>query len=102
MNPLKAKLLTDLIEHLSSSQGGDLKSMLDESKKPNPLTESEEDPLKPKGIEIEKVSVLGKPKPEIEDMVKEKSPGMFPDPVEEKEAEMTDEEMKELIEKYLR
>jgi hypothetical protein len=115
MNAMKLKILNELIDHLSASQGGDLKSMLDESKKPNPLASGDGDdeeglkdkfgnPIKPKGIAIEKISVMGKPKPDISDIVNKKAPGMFPEEPEgaDDEKEMNDDELKELIAKYLR
>jgi|SRR6478609_5139084 len=102
MDPLKLKLINELMDHISTSQGGDLKSMLDEAKmakeKPmNPLDEA----TKPKGLAIEKVSVLSKPKPEIEDLQKKPSP--FGDSTaSDSEPEMSDDELKELLAKYLR
>lgn len=77
MNPMKLKILEELLSHMDSSSGMDLKSLLDESKKPaeaSPLEESGESPQaemdeegKPKGIAIEKVSVLGKKPGEMDD-----------------------------------
>jgi hypothetical protein len=58
----KIKLLDELMEHLGNSQGSDLKSLLDESKKP-PM-EMEEDP---KGLKIQSVELMGKD-PEITDV----------------------------------
>ena len=67
MNALKLQLLDELLDHLAASQGGDLKSLLMEKpgdKPMTPLTDEPESPGvdgDPKGISIEKVSMLGKP-----------------------------------------
>jgi hypothetical protein len=72
------RVLEEILEHLKSSQGDDLKSRLDDSRKPmlpeesseeealeQPQEEEIEDQLgKPKGIEVEKVGILGKPSEE--------------------------------------
>ncbi len=94
MNGLKLKLLGELLDHLSQSQGGDLKSLMDEEAKP---PEEEVSPLeegKPKGIEVAKVSVLGKPK-SFDDQAGEAMDQAVPP----KEDEPTDEELEELLRK---
>lgn len=69
---LKQKILDEIMEHIGSSQGNDLKSLLDQSKMPqedpmakmgDPMDKGDEmDEMgKPKGLSVEKVSVLGKP-----------------------------------------
>jgi hypothetical protein len=102
------KGLEELQEHLSISQGSDLKSLLDKSK--NPIEPEIEEELgedgKPKGIAIEKVSIMGKPKNHddkvgeaIAEMGDEKDKkGMLSDD----EEEMTDEELEELSRKFAR
>lgn len=93
MNPLKLKLLEELLEHISGSQGNDLKSLLDESKKPQVEEEVSDssDPLSevPKGLSGEKVEVLEKPEGES------KGPSLPSD------QDMSEDELKELIEQYL-
>lgn len=103
MNDLKLKLIDELIEHLSSLRGKDLKSMLDEEKMPAPL----EGEVIPKELEIEEddggVPVSDSEIPESvtvegEDLdLEEKTalPGG-------KEEEMTDEELEELLKKSLK
>lgn len=66
MENLKLKLLSDLIEYMSKSQGGDLHSMMMEEKKPPEMMpeeglelEMEEDP---EAIKVEKLSVGMEPK----------------------------------------
>lgn len=123
MNRLKMKVLDELIDHLSDSQGGELKSAWDESRMP------------PKGVKVESIEVLGKPKMEEFDdrgghLVADNSgdkkrtvgeiigyPG-FPKPPKEEgmkaslskptamleempEGEMSDDEFKELMKKYM-
>jgi hypothetical protein len=53
----KIKVLDELMDHLGDSQGNDLKSLLDESKRPPELGED------PNGLKIESVEIMGK-KPE--------------------------------------
>jgi hypothetical protein len=111
MDALKIKQLIkgleELQSHLTSSQGMDLKSLLDSSKAPKvELGEELPDELgKPKGVSISKVSVLEKPKQGFDDKVNEaiasqdgdEKPSMLPD-----EDEMTDEELEELLGKVLK
>lgn len=136
MNPLKLKLLEELMEHMKSREAGGLKGMLEASKAPPEGTSMEEkmespeeealeeamgegDKDKPKGIEIEKVSLMAKPKIPGISMGKHRT--MFPGPKDgdlqalidkktgkgmdhespsEEDSEMTDEELKELMSKY--
>lgn len=119
MNTLKVKLLEELLSHLSSSQGMDLKSLLDQSKKPpmmegSPEEEALESPKdemmedgKPKGLSIEKVSVLGKKPgtPGMDDMP-DKSGGVGVekagmDGMGGDDPEMSDDELEELLKKAL-
>jgi hypothetical protein len=94
--------LNEALSHLDDSQAGDLKSMLDDSKKPSmiegsqdeegsesPSDEAMEDG-KPKGLSIEKIDVLGKPG--VGDSSDSKLPG---------EDEMSDDELNELLKKHL-
>ena len=86
MDALTIKLLEELIDHLKGSEGQDFKSAYDESIKPKaPLGVEGEEAMEgsPKGIEIDKISALGKPEEGCE-------PG---------EKEMDDEELKELLSK---
>jgi len=126
MNRLKVKLLDELMDHLSDSQGSDLKGLMDESK--NPMENEMGEDGKPKGLKIESVEIMGK-KPEIEDVAlndnKEKGdslgsligyPGepkpknplpkpMYPKPTAMNEGmgedEMTDDELKELLKRHM-
>jgi hypothetical protein len=55
MNDLKVKLLEELMNHLGSSQGGELKSLLDQSRAPEDKD--------PNGVKVESVEIMGdKPK----------------------------------------
>lgn len=99
MNPYRLKALEGLLDYLSGLQGGDLKSLMDGSQKPmegDPIEESMESPKdemmedkmgmdgKPKGIAVEKVSLLGKPEvPGMPDMNKEEGPGATDDELDE-------------------
>lgn len=140
MHALKVKLLDELIHHMKGREGGGLKSLLDESKKPSassllsegspleekmesPAEEAHEDSLglgdKPKGISIEKVSVMGKPKipgismgkhhriaapgpkdGDIQALMDKKSGGGVGAEPSEGDSEMSDDELKELLSKY--
>lgn len=142
MNGLKIKLLDELMEHMRGRQGGGLKGLLDQSKKSmdplggalgegSPLEEKSESPSeeamedkmgmgdKPKGISIEKVSVMGKPKipgismgrhhriaapgpkdGDLQSMIDKKTGGgMGVDPSHDG-SEMSDDELKQLMSKY--
>lgn len=107
MNPGKLKAIEELLEHLTCSQGKDLKSSLDNSKKPLmpegldiPGKESESEELgedgKPKILEIEKISMDKKP---FEEKADEALDGMEKKPGDEEE--MDDDELKELLNQYL-
>jgi hypothetical protein len=115
MNALKQKILDELMEHLSNAQGGELKSLLDESKKPEMGIEGMPGE-KPKGLKIESVEVMGKPKMGADDKIKQaiedasspkkEDPMSMGDEGSEAskmpgEEEMSDEELQELIKKYL-
>lgn len=121
MNPLKIKLLSEMLSHLDGSQGMDLKSMMDQEKNETPMDEAmespdklalgdklgldkldkPEDPMmgKPKGISIEKLSLMGDKKPMMDGggvgpqgMMDDKgmdSKGM--------DDEMSDDELEELL-----
>jgi hypothetical protein len=112
MDPRKLKLLEEILSHLSDSQGGDLKSLLDESKKPQ-LPEvlddgSSRDGLEdPKGIAVEKLKVTANPeKPDFDSKVDDAiadsdSAEHSPSEHQSGEEEMSDDELKELLGKYL-
>ncbi len=70
MNQYRLKALEGLLDYLSGVQGGDLKSLMDEPESPmpmDPMASPDKDIMEdgmgedPKGIAIEKVSVMGKP-----------------------------------------
>jgi hypothetical protein len=97
--------LNETLSHLDESQGHDLKSLLEKENMPkmeegSPEEEASESPDeamsegdKPKGLSIEKVEVLGKPKAGMsEDESNDKLPG---------EEEMSDDELNELLKKHL-
>ena len=99
MNALKMKLVEELMSHLSSSQGNDLKSLLDKSKAPMEEEMPEEMMDKPKGISVEKVSVMGKPKG-FDEKADEAIESMDGEPKEDLmpgETEMSDDELEELL-----
>jgi hypothetical protein len=119
MNALKLKILNELMDHLGESQGGDLKSLLDESKKPKEM-EIEGDP---KGLKVESVEIMGKPEDEVAaNEQKEKGDSLgsligypgepnpkhpLPKPLkptamnESGDEEMSDDELKELLKQYM-
>lgn len=118
LNPYRMKALEGLLDYISGLQGGDLKElMMNQEKSETPEDEAKEGPLvqaledkmgtemhdqgKPKGIAIEKVSIMGKPKPGMEagkPMPDEEEVG------EPKEDGMnaTDDELEELYNKFRR
>jgi hypothetical protein len=112
MNSLKVKLLDQLMSHLTDSQGRDLKELLDQSKMPmegSPLEEAMDGPKeallkgdKPKGISIEKVEVLGKPKDPTQGQFDEKADQAIQDATSAGEEEMSDDELEELLSQYLK
>lgn len=99
-NMMKMKIISELNDHLENLSFADVKAMCDEAKAKSMGAESEGEEMdemgKPMGgIAIEKVQVM-KPKKEI--------PGMDIEPEvqgDEKE-EMSDEELKELISKFMK
>lgn len=112
MNSMKMKILDEILSHLDDSQGSELKSLLDESKKPM------EDP---EGLKIQSVEVM-KPEGEEEELAdadqpqtvgsKIGYPGFPKPPKKEKptamlgseisdEPEMNDDELEELLRKHL-
>lgn len=111
MNPYRLKALEGLLDYLSGLQGGDLKSLMDGSQKPmegDPMEESMESPKdemmedkmgmdKPKGIAMEKVSILGA-KPKMPGMPDEMESG--PEMPQEKGPGATDDELEELYNKF--
>jgi hypothetical protein len=70
MNSMKLQILKELMDHLSNAQGADLKSLLDQSKQPmhdspeigQKDENSETDGDDPKGLKIESLEVMKKPK----------------------------------------
>lgn len=98
------KLLDELRSHLDMSQGMDLKSMLDQSKMgesqvgvENPDEEAlETDENEPKGVSMEKVSLMGKPAIPGEKESAMEEDGMDKLPGEE---EMSEDELEELLKK---
>jgi hypothetical protein len=111
MNSMKLKLLEEILGHLSDSQANDLKSLLDESKNPpiDPLKkmapEKEgdmDDKGKPKGISIEKVELMGKPRAQLDDLGdRDDMEDDLKDDLPTNEDDMTDDELRELIERHL-
>lgn len=101
MDPRKMQILEELIEHLGGKESAKFKSALDEERNPKPLEEE-----KPEGMEIE---IVGKPEgkdAELEAAIKRHGGGLGEDesPVmeaSEGEDEMSDEELKEMLEKYM-
>jgi hypothetical protein len=96
------KRLEEILPKLENIQGQTLKSRLD-SLKPPIDEESEEEPKvlgKPKGIAIEKVSILGKPKTvdeEVDDEIDKQDIGKKLSSLSpEKDSDVTDEELEEL------
>lgn len=129
MDERKLKILEQLLSHLSGSQGMDLKAMLDESKMPkegmdkmddmaNSDSPDEMDAMgKPKGLKVESVEIMGKPKgmgmdksnplasgdkPEMMDKMGMDKMGMKDSSTSDSSSdpEMTDEEFEELLKKF--
>ena len=93
MNAYKLKAIADILEKVKAIQGSRFKSKLDESRMPQEEQAGIEDPVegmdemsegKPKGIAIEKVEIMGKPK------------GEMGEEMEDSSLEPTDEELEEL------
>lgn len=92
MNPLKLKLLSELIDHMSSSQGMDLKSLMDEEK----MKSSVKEPME--GMEVVKEDPLSPEKPMMDSEQMEGASGSVgPEVVEGGDEEMSDDELKELL-----
>lgn len=110
MNNLKMKLLDELLSHLADSQGGDLKSLLDESKKPPieelGMSDDLDEEGNPKGLKVESIEVMGAPKQGFDQKVNEaiadssdrKKPAAMIEGSDE--PEMDDDEIAELLRKY--
>lgn len=123
MNAHRLKALEGLLDYISGLQGNDLKSALDETlaEKMNPMKdmaaheamESPEQEMieeaalgeeemefgkKPKGISVQKVSVMGIPKSKDGMMEDEMEEGM--ENKEDELAEATDDELEELYKKF--
>lgn len=119
MNAMKMKILEELLSHLDDSQGGDLKSLLDQGKNPpmDPLKDDDgdddsldsigKDPSDPEGLKMKSVEVIGKPK-----SFDDKAGGAIADISGDKsdnpltgssggDSEMTDDEFEELLKKQL-
>jgi hypothetical protein len=118
MNHLKMKVLQELLGHLDEMQGMKMKSAYEKEKgmgaKPFAGKESLEEEMaehemlegkKPKGIAVEKVEIMAKPKKAAmmdEEEAKEDAPEIEATPKgEDQEDELDDEEMAELLAKYL-
>lgn len=108
MNPMKQKILQEIMEAMSAHQGMSLKSRMDSMKKPMggmpgmADVEAHEDPAEmmeddhsPKGISMEKVELMGKKDPDEMSMEDPMGMGMDQDP------EMSDEDLKELMQYYM-
>jgi hypothetical protein len=114
IDPIKLKLVGELMEHLHHLQAQDLKELLDKSRMPvkepgeMPLDGTKmadgsdyEDDLEhgsvkaPKGISVEKVEVIGKPAEDAE-MVDAASPEKS---IEPEEKDLSDDELEELMAK---
>ena len=105
MDQRALKIIEELLKHISDSEGMDLKNLMSKpEEKPEMenvedvvgkegMEEPEEDEMKPKGIAVEKVSIMGKPKMN-EEMLGEKK--------EESMDEPTDDELEELLAKLKR
>jgi hypothetical protein len=103
---MKEKILEEILDHLNGSQGMDLKKIIDESK----MKSSMEDGMKrkegeygnPKGLEIEKVSILGNPEKGID--ISNNGSKIMKDGINgyNEDEEMTDEELEELLRRQLK
>lgn len=83
-------LLDELRDHLSNSQGMDLKGLMDSEKMPKPDPMGED----PKGVAVEKVSLMGQPM-ESEDAAMDSADGV--DMGGGDDEEMNDDELEELL-----
>lgn len=95
MDPRKLSLLEEILSHLKDSQAGGLKSLLDEENKPAlPEGVDGEEALETPGEESLEDKISSLDKPEIED--KAQNPDLIPG-----EEEMSDDELSELVKKFL-
>ncbi len=96
---MKLKLIQELIDYLKESQGSDLKSLLDEKRKPleseSPISEMEVG--KPKGLKVESVEIMKAPKKEGDQEVDQ----AIQDADSDEEEELSDEDLKSLLDNYL-
>lgn len=122
LDPIKQKLVDELIAHLEDSQGGDLANLMEESRNPKPTEgHGDMDPAKaiedatqdgdenasahlaPAGVKIDKVSIMkDKSKMDGDEAGEDPAEEASESPEEEsKEDDMSDEELEELLKKYL-
>jgi hypothetical protein len=96
---LKIKLIEELLGYLRSSQGGDLKSLLDEKRKPMEAEVSvpEMETDKPKGLKVESVEIM-KPEKSGADQEVDEAIG---DVEKDEDEELSDEDLKDLLDGYL-
>ena len=89
MNPMKLKLLEEILSHLSDSQAGDLKSLLDNENKPEAID----------SLDAEEITEV----PGSEEIVDKSDviPGLEKEASIPGEEDMSDEELSELIKKHL-
>ncbi len=88
MNSLKLKLIEELLEHLSGSQGNELKSMLDELKIP-------------KDLSVQKVEIKGDPSKEsLDEELKSPMSDSNSELPKVDEKEMSEDELEELLKSY--
>lgn len=107
IDPKKLEMIEEILEHLSGHQAKSLKDLLDKSKMPKeiPMEEGKEghDAMpKEMGIEVDVMKPKEESfKEESEDPMKEKMDGMdkMDKPEMGGEAEMTDQELEELLKK---
>lgn len=99
------------MKHMDHSQGMDLKSMMDQERNETPMQEAMESPEQqqmedklgiekhnPKGIAIEKVSIIGKKPGEMDENGPTPENGdVGVEEPESGEREMSDDELKELL-----
>ncbi len=105
MDPRKLKVLGEIIDHLTSRQGGNLKSLLDESKMPvveeidvekmpeddSMIGDPQEDKISDMGSEVPEIEAT--PEGEVEEIAQD---GMV---AENPGEELTDEELEALLAK---
>lgn len=103
---MKQKILDEIMEHIGSSQGNDLKSLLDQSKMPDP---SMKDGMgsdmgsmgKPDDMDGKANPLSGKPgMPGMDDKMGDISDELTqPDDMKDDDSELSDEELEELLKK---